>query len=66
MTNLEAIEAMRQGHKVRHKFFTRAEFLYMKGRDCFCEQDHYFPFHSEQLKGVGDFANGWSIHNEQA
>ena len=61
MTYEEAIEAMKQGKKVRNENFTSDEFFEMKDGRIVCEMG--YPM-SSWYKGEPCQKTGWSIFNE--
>ncbi len=61
MTYEEAIEAMKQGKKVRNENFTSDEFFEMKDGRIVCEMG--YPM-SSWYKGEPWQKTGWSIFNE--
>lgn len=44
MTKQEAIQALKEGHKVRHKLFSNDEYLYMENGELYDEVCTYLPF----------------------
>lgn len=60
MTKAEAIEALEQGKKVKHTYFTADEFIYMKDRILRDEKNyrlrHFWRYRTEKI-----FDTGWSI-----
>lgn len=44
MTKQEAIQALKEGHKVRHKWFSNDEYLYMENGELCDEVCTYLPF----------------------
>ena len=73
MNKIEAIEAMKQGHKVTHEWFSNDEYIYMKNGEIYDENDYKMSCigannqlitfwtdrtHSSWIEG------GWSIYVE--
>lgn len=62
MTKDEAIQAMEQGHKVTHRYFSADEWMRLAGRlyefedGCLCDPDEFWPDREE------GFDDGWSIY----
>ena len=44
MTRQEAIQALKEGHKVSHKWFSNDEYLYMENGELYDEVCTYLPF----------------------
>jgi hypothetical protein len=62
MTKNEAIEAMREGKKVTHRYFTDGEYLYMENGMLFSEEGYHhrwFDFWNERKEHVWDI--DWEI-----
>lgn len=51
-------EALKQGHKVSHRYFTENEYLYMDGRELKTEEGYTIPI--DYYKG-DNFKDGWGI-----
>lgn len=72
MTKQEAIQAMKEGKKVTHRFFSRGEWVEMTGSksasgdDLISTEEGYsipqFTFFSD--RNLPQWENGWSIYNQ--
>ena len=72
MTREEALQAMIDGHKVTHRFFTSDEFIYMKAQDIYTEEGYNMgTVNSEFWRMRGDepggelWHDGWSLYKEK-
>jgi len=69
MTRAEALQAMIDGHKVTHEYFTDDEFIYMKGQNIWSEDGYNFgTVYAEFWQTKSDnpcFGDGWSIYKEK-
>ena len=62
MTKQEAIQALKEGHKVRHKLFSNDEYLYMENGELYYEVCTYLPFDEFfELRSGKDWEDGWLI-----
>ena len=66
MTREEALQAMKYGCKVTHKYFTDDEFIYMKDHNIFSEEDYDFgsvfgEFWQEKSRNE-NFDDGWCVY----
>lgn len=67
MTKLEAINAMKDGHKVTHRYFTPDEFIFMKGNRIHTEdganvfEDEFWKYRQNEA-----FLFDWEIFNDSA
>ena len=64
MTKAEALQALKEGKKITHRYYTSDEYLRMVGgkiytEDGFCMGDEYSEFWSKIQKWKDD----WSIYN---
>ena len=64
MTRKEAIEAMKQGHKVTQEYFSPDEYLYMKDGSIYSEENYNFGgiYGEFMTKYGGSQPDGWSIY----
>lgn len=62
MTREEALELMKGGHKITHKYFTSSEYFYMKYNLIIAVHDMDF---SELFFAMDMYADGWSIFEEK-
>lgn len=65
MTKAEAIQAMSEGQKVTHRYFSVGEFIYMRAGEIYDQDDYImsgkgFDFWTDRT-GPG-WQNGWSIY----
>lgn len=68
MTRDEALQAMIDGEKVTHLYFTDEEFIYMKGQDIWSEDGYNFGTVHDEFwwgKQMSTFDDGWSIYREK-
>jgi len=71
MNKTEAIEAMKQGHKVRHYLFSDDEYIYMKEDHIYDENDYkmehrdangyHIDFWTDRTDDLWEL-DGWEIH----
>ncbi|ANM46651.1 hypothetical protein BI036_gp208 [Morganella phage vB_MmoM_MP1] len=62
MTREEALELMKGGHKITHKYFTSSEYFYMKFNSIIAEDGVDF---SKLFFTTDMYADGWSIFEEK-
>jgi len=60
MTRLEALEAMKQGHKIIHRYFAPDEYLYMVDDNIKSEEGYDFDDWFED--GTDWKENSWSVY----
>ena len=73
MTREEALQAMIDGEKVTHRFFSDNEYIYMKAQNIFTEEgydmgtvhDEFWRMRGDNLDGYRqNWLEGWSIYEE--
>lgn len=65
MTREEAFEAMKQGKKIRHIYFSSGEHLEMKDLYTIIDEEGYEFNRGWHIRKGGIWESGWSIVNEK-
>jgi hypothetical protein len=62
MTKQQAVDAMREGHKVRHRYFTDDEWIAFKNGDFVDEQDYIMGPEFWDFRKSEAWETGWSVY----
>lgn len=65
MTRDEALQAMINGHKVTHIYFTDDEYIYMVAQNIYSEEGYDFGTVNDEFwrnKNIPAFQNDWGIY----
>jgi len=67
MTKDEALQVMKLGERVTHRFFTSEEFIYMKDHDIYTEEGYnmgtVFGEFWQMRQDEFGWKDGWSLYN---
>jgi len=64
MSKQEAIQAMQDGHKVTHRFFSSDEFIYMKNGIIYDESNYEMNKFWIYRFSEDWISKGWTIYNK--